>query len=213
MGYINYSKSVNAAIAESNGRLPLSKWTKRMIVNLLDEIAYDKSDSFKEKIELIKKFKFSLLKSRLLENNGEWHHYGLFYKEIKVYGLVEIIDEDDVVEIIRLLNYDLEQEKKKSYEKDHAQEIAEKRKKDAEDFKKEEDELKRFISTNKKIYSISFDGVENRIVIFKNGQHLEKGLERHLIENEILEGSYPDSYYCPEWLKEKIEKNIKKWGE
>lgn len=80
-GYCGYSKSNNAVTAEHNGKYPLSRWTKELVLSELKKQCID--DDF---INAIKKCTMSFIKEKLLKSY-EWHHTSSYYNETCYYEL------------------------------------------------------------------------------------------------------------------------------
>ena len=78
-GYIGKSMSVNARSAYSNGEMPLSKWTKSAILEVI-------ADEVEEKLELVKKLTAAELRRYFLRRTA-WHHTGAFYSETVFYEI------------------------------------------------------------------------------------------------------------------------------
>ena len=74
-GYTGYSMSKRAAEAYQNGERPLSKWTKKDIINEIKEYASDNNLPFS--IALLNKVKAKVLKDSLLKETS-WHHTSSF---------------------------------------------------------------------------------------------------------------------------------------
>ncbi len=99
-GYIGQSMSVNAYESYQNGEMPMSKWTKTAIMEVLSN-----NDISQEKLDILSKFTLSQLKKEFLSYTG-WHHTGKFYNETDFYGLdIERIEDMSVEELQRELEY------------------------------------------------------------------------------------------------------------
>lgn len=77
-GYIGKRMSVNASIAYQNDEMPISKWTKKAIFNLLEENGIDSSRFQKLNVNTLRRF--------FLTQKG-YHHTGAFYQVTIFYGL------------------------------------------------------------------------------------------------------------------------------
>lgn len=88
-GYNGYSMSNNAVSAYNNGEKPISKWTKKVIINEINEIAVE-NDVDLTGIEL-SKLTVQELRDVFL-NCSSWHHTGKLYNETVFYK----IDEEEV---------------------------------------------------------------------------------------------------------------------
>lgn len=76
-GYHGYSKSNNAVAAEHEGKYPLSKWTKDMIVSALENLeAFDEQEQ--QVINALISKPATFLKKAVLKSY-EWHHTSSFY--------------------------------------------------------------------------------------------------------------------------------------
>ncbi len=69
-GYSGISMSNNAAEAYEEGRMPLSKWKKGMLIDKIDE----NRKLVKCDYELLKRQPLEVLKKLLLSSSGEYHH-------------------------------------------------------------------------------------------------------------------------------------------
>ena len=80
-GYVGYSMSINADNAYKNGEMPLSKWTKKDLLNVLEsEYNIDTSN--------LKKYKLKTLKEYFLTKTS-WHHTSSYFNETDFYGINE----------------------------------------------------------------------------------------------------------------------------
>lgn len=85
-GYVGESMSVNAQIAHSNNEMPLSHWTKKRIMEELEE-ASDYGD-LNLNMSLIKKLTKEQLQSLVLIRTS-WHHTGALFNQTEFYSLDE----------------------------------------------------------------------------------------------------------------------------
>lgn len=85
-GYSGKSMSNRAVRAYAHGEKPLSKWTKKEIIENINEII--ESEDLKTDIELFKKMTLKELRDRFLERSS-WHHTGAFYNVTNFYSLNE----------------------------------------------------------------------------------------------------------------------------
>ncbi len=92
--YKSYSMSYNASIAYNNGYKPKSKWTKKLMIEAINDYLWDTENS-KNIIENIKKMKKNDIFIYLFEYK-ECHHCGKFYNLVDFYG----INEDAIDEMI-----------------------------------------------------------------------------------------------------------------
>ena len=90
-GYNGYSMSNNAVAAYENGEKPLSKWTKKEIINQIEqreEIELNCS------LEMLKKLSLKSLKENCLWCSS-WHHTSNYFNETNFYDL----DEEKIAEL------------------------------------------------------------------------------------------------------------------
>ena len=80
-GYVGYSMSVRAQEAYERGLMPLSKWTKKAIIDAIRK-------QYPEYADLFSQFPVAFLKAYVLEEK-EWHHTSKLYNETSFYGLDE----------------------------------------------------------------------------------------------------------------------------
>ena len=80
-GYVDYSMSVRAQEAYERGLMPLSKWTKKAIIDAIRK-------QYPEYADLFSQFPVAFLKAYVLEEK-EWHHTSKLYNETSFYGLDE----------------------------------------------------------------------------------------------------------------------------
>ena len=100
-GYKGKSMSVNAAIAYSEGKKPLSKWTKSAI---FDEMDFYCDEISAEKMELLKKLTVKELHENFLSYKA-YHHTGKFYNTTNFYELnIEKIEEITIDEINNIIS-------------------------------------------------------------------------------------------------------------
>ncbi|MBQ0124856.1 MAG: hypothetical protein KBS59_00850, partial [Clostridiales bacterium] len=85
-GYDGWSMSNNARLAYENGEKPLSKWTKKEIIDAVAEIN-------PKAAELIKGFNVKTLQNYLLYNSS-WHHTSSMYNKTNFYAIDENLVED-----------------------------------------------------------------------------------------------------------------------
>lgn len=86
-GYYNYSMSNNAVAAYSEGKKPLSKWTKAAILEQCAELLAD-DERNAEKMQLLKSCTLAQLKNNLLRY-AEWHHTSKHYNATSFYTVYE----------------------------------------------------------------------------------------------------------------------------
>lgn len=88
-GYSGYSMSNNAVDAYSDGEKPLSKWTKKDLINaVFDYIKSNPDEKISFNMENLKKVPLSVLKSALLYKSS-WHHTSEFFNQTDFYSLDE----------------------------------------------------------------------------------------------------------------------------
>ena len=93
-GYSGYSMSNNAIDAYENGEKPLSKWTKKEILNAVNEI--------NPNIDL-SKLNLKILKSKLLEKTS-WHHTSKKYNKTDFYYINDEVKEWTQKDVDFLIN-------------------------------------------------------------------------------------------------------------
>lgn len=96
-GYSDYSMSNNAVKAYREGKAPISKWTKKAILEAVEDITTEEQRS------LLKKAPLSLLKELLLKSS-EWHHTSKYYNCTEFYGINEEAIEDEWEDIANAIN-------------------------------------------------------------------------------------------------------------
>lgn len=87
-GYYGFSMSNNAVEAYKNGEMPLSKWTKKAILEEAEKYTLQCS------LEKLKQLPLALLRDKLLYESS-WHHTSKFYNETNFYSF----NEDEISEI------------------------------------------------------------------------------------------------------------------
>lgn len=85
-GYRGHSMSNRAATAYNDGEMPISKWTKKVLLEELAEVAYDNDIAF-EDIGL-NRLTLKELQTAFLENSS-WHHTGALYSTTNFYSIAE----------------------------------------------------------------------------------------------------------------------------
>lgn len=103
-GYVGNSMSVRAKEAYENGEMPISKWTKNLILEKFEEEAkYTIDDeTYNDVLNNMKKASLSELKNYALSYSS-WHHVGVFAKAVDFYSLdvddcINHFASDDVIE-------------------------------------------------------------------------------------------------------------------
>lgn len=101
-GYNGYSMSNRAVEAYEQGEMPYSKWSKRQIMESLeDAIEYEQIEA-KFSLELFSKLNLNEMRNFL--NRTSWHHTGSYCKETDFYSLdfltLEELTNDKINEII-----------------------------------------------------------------------------------------------------------------
>lgn len=92
-GYCGFSKSNNAICAENDNKLPLSRWTKAKIIEVLRENQINANF-----IDAISKCSLEFLKTSILKCY-EWHHTGSYFNCTDYYE-VDLIDYDEPKQIL-----------------------------------------------------------------------------------------------------------------
>lgn len=80
-GYLGNIMSNNAVEAYDEGRMPLSKWKKSIIIDKIEE----NKSLIKCDYELLKGQPLGVLKKLLLSSDGEYHHMGMRYTVVDFY--------------------------------------------------------------------------------------------------------------------------------
>lgn len=80
-GYLGNIMSNNAVEAYDEGRMPLSKWKKSIIIDKIEE----NKSLIKCDYELLKGQPLGVLKNLLLSSDGEYHHMGMRYTVVDFY--------------------------------------------------------------------------------------------------------------------------------
>lgn len=100
-GYTGYSMSNRAAEAYQNGERPLSKWTKKDIINEIREYARDNNLPFS--IALLDKVKAKVLKDSLLKKTS-WHHTSSFANKTNFYSIdyekISVLKDEDIRDLL-----------------------------------------------------------------------------------------------------------------
>jgi len=81
-GYKGWSMSNNAVSAYNEGMMPLSKWTKKAIINEAADEGFT-SDHLK----LMEKMTLKQLRDDCLEDSGEWHHTSMLFNKTEFFKL------------------------------------------------------------------------------------------------------------------------------
>ena len=85
-GYRGHSMSNRAVKAYDRGEMPISKWTKKVLLEELEEVAYD-NDIKLEDVGL-NRLKLKELQAAFLENSSR-HHTGALYSATNFYSIAE----------------------------------------------------------------------------------------------------------------------------
>ena len=94
--------SNNAVDAYENGEKPISKWTKSVILEEIENMGWN--------AENFRKYKVSELRRNLLEKSS-WHHTSKFFNQTVFYALEEDLTEDEAIK--RLLEEKEKEQQKK----------------------------------------------------------------------------------------------------
>lgn len=92
LGYIEHSMSVRAYNAYEDGEKPLSKWTKKAVIDNVKK--YASENNLHINLDKLNKISKKILFKKFLCYCG-WHHTSKFFNETEFYG----IDEDFVEEL------------------------------------------------------------------------------------------------------------------
>lgn len=91
-GYVGKSMSVNAQAAYQNNEMPMSKWTKKAMLEAIEDVLYDQDLI----IDGLENMTAAELKRSFLVNSS-WHHTGALYNQTDFYK----IDENKLFEAAR----------------------------------------------------------------------------------------------------------------
>lgn len=162
MGYVGKSMSERAVAAYKSGEMPISKWSKKILIEAVEELNENID------IELLSKINLHNLRMLVLTNSS-WHHTGTFYSETNFWELDEkIIANLDNERVQDEINW-----QKKNMGKRTKEEIAaEKAKKE---IRKNEKDLKEFCEENLKITK------------YKTVTGLKKAIENGKISKQEIE--------------------------
>lgn len=100
------NRSVNASTAYSEGKMPLTRWTKGWILSYVSDLFGE------ERTKAVAKFPTAVLKNVFLEYK-EWHHCSVAYNNVDFYGIKDKYLVEDKDAAYQLLLSDLETEQKK----------------------------------------------------------------------------------------------------
>lgn len=112
-GYVGYSMSVRAQEAYENGEMPISKWTKKVLLEVVE--AYRDDMELKFSVKLLSKLTLDTLRTKCLRYSS-WHHTSKFCNCTDFYSL----DEEwlDSLDDLKIENLIQEQKDKKRREKE-----------------------------------------------------------------------------------------------
>jgi hypothetical protein len=82
--------SNNAVSAYAEGKMPISKWSKKLILEKVAEF-------YPNVLDIAKSSSLQLLRSTFLYKS-EWHHTSKYYNVTDFYGFDEDLDEPDIME-------------------------------------------------------------------------------------------------------------------
>lgn len=98
-GYFNHSMSNNALAAYSDGLRPISKWTKKELINQV--LDYEKCVFSRKELESCS---FKALKHYLLQYE-EWHHTSKHFNRTSFYGInLENAQDPAILEVMKAFN-------------------------------------------------------------------------------------------------------------
>lgn len=103
-GYNGFSMSNNAVTAYEEGQMPLSKWTKALIIDAIQDFYYNDEDLICNfNLNLFKKITLKAMKTNFLES-GEWHHTSNRYNKTSFYNIntdkIEELNDEKINNII-----------------------------------------------------------------------------------------------------------------
>ena len=82
-GYKGWKMSINAENAYREGKMPISKWTKPVLLQRADELGMLRDEMSKDRLS-----KLSLVTLRdVLLIRTEWHHTGKYYRKTPFYKI------------------------------------------------------------------------------------------------------------------------------
>lgn len=112
-GYVGYSMSVRAQEAYENGEMPISKWTKKVLLEVVE--AYRDDMELKFSVKLLSKLTLDTLRTKCLRYSS-WHHTSKFCNCTDFYSL----DEEwlDSLDDLKIENLIQEQKDRKRREKE-----------------------------------------------------------------------------------------------
>lgn len=130
-GYHGYSMSNNAMDAYDNGEMPMSKWSKKAIIEGIEEWIDDEDIELKCSLAEIKKLPLVALREYFLEYSS-WHHTSKFYNATSFYSLdVDYIKEMTDEDVERIASYYKERQRELRAKKTPEEREAEKMRKAA----------------------------------------------------------------------------------
>lgn len=110
-GYVGQSMSVRARIAYESGEMPLSKWTKKVIISALEESEYPQSMIDKAKKLTLKELKEQALEETSCHHTGKFAQMTSFYSLVPIEDMVLITKEERQIEIEKTLQRELKEVK------------------------------------------------------------------------------------------------------
>lgn len=94
MGYSGYSMSDNAVMAYGNGEKPLSKWTKKDILEAIEKAKLEEELTLNCSMEILKKAPIEVMRNICLYKSS-WHHTSNHFNKTDFYSL----DMDEISEL------------------------------------------------------------------------------------------------------------------
>lgn len=115
-GYNGYSMSNNAVAAYENNEMPLSKWSKQNIIDVISSMINDGLET-NLSLEEFRKQKKCVLETLLKYNS--WHHTSSKYNETSFYRVsedqVSKLDYDTIQHILKCVEEEKEQKQDKTF--------------------------------------------------------------------------------------------------
>jgi len=88
-GYYGYSMSNNAVYAYENGEMPKSKWTKKAIIDAMENMGVSE-----DRLNHYKAMKKNELFNAVMEYSG-WHHTSKMFNKTDFYRVKECLVEEE----------------------------------------------------------------------------------------------------------------------
>lgn len=104
-GYVGFSMSVRANEAYESAEMPRSKWTKKEMLDQLEEQNCQRSGEFK-------KFSAEALRHVLLESAG-WHHTSKHFNKTNFYRMIEVEEHeiDGLISKLKIVEQNMKEDR------------------------------------------------------------------------------------------------------